>query len=316
MYDAIKFKINNLTQIEQSRLMKRFALFEVQKHNGKTFFHNKQNDNLKQNFRIYIKIENDVTFIELSLHKFYNLYKGLDLSNFNDFSFKNANEAFKLLADVLMLNICNSKVYFYEYGCNLEMANAPNTYMEQLKSIKTGRTNKLFTWNVYYKRFKAYSTERHSKIRTVFVLYDKSFESSQSGFLNVPKNLLRIEIKHKRIENNLTISDLQDATFQKELKSRFKRSFIDNCIFAKFPIKQKYTANQLQIYSDFENLGFAGADNKYKSQLELNTISKRTYKRRLNQLKVFAETDEKPIFVEKQTTVELKEKIRTKLSKL
>ncbi|MBN2664815.1 MAG: hypothetical protein JXR68_14290 [Bacteroidales bacterium] len=316
MFDAIKFRVDNLNTNQLQKLVERFALFEVRKHDNKIFWHNQQNSNLKQNFGIYIKIEDGKTHVELSLHKFYNLFRNIDLSNFNDFSFQDTNGALQMLDNVLKVPILKSRLYFFEYGLNLEMTEPPNNYMNDLKSIQQGKNKKEFTWNIYHKKFKLYSTERHSKIRTVYVLYDKTFESKENGFNNVPEKLLRLEIKHKRIEKKIYLADLMDYNFQSELKSKFKKSFIDYCIFEQFPIKQSFSANQLQIFSDFENLGFEGAENKFYNQLQLGSISKKTYKRRIEQLKIFNETSVKPVFVEKKTTIELKEKIWTKLSTL
>lgn len=314
MYDAIKFRLDNLEDYQIQKLIERFALFEVRKHDNKIFWHNQQNANLKQNYGIYIKIEDGKTKIELSLHKFFNLFQNKDLSNFNDFSFEDANTAFKMLENTLEIPIYNGKIYFFEYGVNVQMQNTPNSYMNDLKSISTGRNKKPFTWNVYHKQFKVYSTERHSKIRTVFVLYDKTFESIESNFDNVPENLLRIEIKHKRIEKKIFVSDLIDNVFQKDIKSKFKRSFIDYCNFEMLPIKQNFSGNQIAIFEDLQNLGFDGALNKYLIQMQHDTISRRTFNRRKKQLEFFEKTEKKPIYQEKKSTIEIKEKIMTKLS--
>jgi len=315
MYDAIKFRLDDLTIHQQKKLIERFALFEVKKHDKAFFWHNQQNSNLKQNFGIYIKIDSEKrTYFELSLHKFFNLITQKDVHNYNDFDFRDANIAFEMLENLLELPIDNAKVYFYEYGLNLVMNEKPVKYSIDAVSVRIGRKPKPFTWDIRQKKDKLTSTEKSKNIRTAYIFYDKTFESKENGFSDVPDNLLRLEIKHLRPDKKPTIKDLKNDFFQKNLKSNFKRAYI-TAKYKMIFVKGKFSNAQIEIFKTFEKHGFENSLQIYNDDYLHGAISKRTFARKKKDLIIFA-SGIKPQQIEKKTVTELKNKIVSKLALL
>lgn len=279
MYDQIKFCLPNVLSREQiEKIIIRFALYKSEERN-KTFYHNAQNTGLKQCKGIYIKIENDFIFIELSLHKFWNELNGRGLRNDNNFTFEQATTTIFDLQRFLEFEILQSKVYFYEYGLNIKATNELSFFTNDIIGVKAKDIHE-FTWVVYHKKFKVYSTERRKVIRTVFVIYDKTYEMLQKDFFDVEPNLIRIEIKHKRIENKKNLLDLFTNEQKNIIMTNLKKNFIDNIIFKKNRDKN----TNLQDYLIYENIKKFGVDytkDLFWQEFKNGVISQRTYKRRI-----------------------------------
>lgn len=317
MYDHLKIKIENPFNQEQTEnFKKRFLLFEVQTHDKKIYWHNAQNSNLHQNYGIYIKLRNNTFEISFSIHKFYNAVNYKISTNYNDFNFENVKTAFKQLSDVLQININEAKIIEYEYGLNIQMTLNPKDYFADVISIKQNKIIKPFTWVTYYKKYKVYSTEKHKDIRTIFQMYDKTFECLEDKIKDVPINILRVEIKHKRLSKALFIKDLLNKDFYNNCKTMIKRNFIQNIEFKKYHVKGRFTELEKEIFENIENTGVDETIGKYHNEYLHGIISEVTYKRRKKEVYKIATRNDKPEYIEKITVTEFKEKIISKLKEL
>lgn len=287
MYDNIK--LNIAYQFKTKKELDDFC----EKHNlssdWKGIYSNGNKKNLQQNKGIYIKVyqptktqKGKITIV-FSLQKFYNEIKGESRQNWNDFNFKQANEAKRLLDDFLKLETDTAKVMFYEIGINVKTAKPQKKYLEQLDCISIkGRELKILE-DVTRKEYTQYSTNRSKEKRIVYVFYNKTYEAqskytSDKDKNSVPKNILRIEMKYKRSIENIKFARLFDTDFQKSLFEEFAEKITEKLRYKTKQVNPpKLTNKQFELYKRQKATSPSRTRAELKKKCECNELTKRQY---------------------------------------
>ncbi len=325
MYDNIKMRLISYTPKQTAYIKNRFSLFETSDKN-KPYYHNRGNETLTQNHNIYIKIEEGVMYIELSLQKFYNSITTGKQINYNDFSFKQANKAYIKLKELLKLNISKANVLIYEYGINVLMSKEPEAYMKQIKGFEINKQYKKVIEDRRYKEYKLYGTNQSKNKRTIYIMYNKTYEtyskiknidSEPETIALIPKTLLRIETKIKRPSRTIELRELFITNFQKQIKQSFLLNFTQNIEFKQIHIKTKeMTSNNEQLYRQIRENGVNETLKDIEQQFKNNAISKRTYNRRIDYIKLLNNNNLLPLYKQTLEETEFKQLIINKLNKI
>jgi len=307
MYDHIELHYESESHQYIDFLVNRFSLFAVNT-NKSTFLHNHRNDTLIQNLGLYIKIEDTKMkntkkiIVRFSLHKFYNTNCNKRLFNYNVFSFKEATQAAANLKTVLKHDLSCAKVKGYEIGLNIQLLDTAFNLMSQLRYFNGIKEIIRIVWDRRLKLYTLFGTESTPDKRVVLVFYDKTHEVKSSTdnpqtLLEVPKNLLRIELKQKRVEK-IYFNDLFSADFIKICKAKFKGYFVDNLIFERYFVPDAFfnSTDKKIIYEDFELFGSQYVIDKNNDTFFDNNISARTKQRRAAFITQMIEEKKSPIY--------------------
>ena len=320
MFDNVRLKLKHkFSPDELETFCSRHNLAKEQTAN---VYSNRALKNLTQNKGIYIKVEpaNGVVKIECSLHKLYNETTSGKRQNWNDFNFEQAQTAADWLQSWLGLELQAAKVVRFELGINIECDHPPETYMKQLDCITVNNRAMRILEDPKYKEYKAYSTNRSKDKRIVYVFYDKTFEArtkytASEDKKSVPDNILRIEMKYKRV-SGLEFKELMNRAFKLELLKEFAQRFTEGL---KFITQQrnppKLTPKQFELYKALKRHGKNKEVAASKEDYKAKRISKRQYYYKLHLIEKLMEITE-DLEVVSGEIEELQGKIRTKIERL
>ncbi len=301
MYDNIRLLLPYpfTYELERETFCKRFNLFIKDEKKG--ILHNKGYEGLGQNKGIYIKIElplekrKGTLSISLSLHKFYNAMINNDLRNYDYFSFDNANEAYRLLSDLLKIDLSMSVVKQFEVGINIETKTDPDEYMRELSLITVKARKMRIIEDLHYKEYKQYSTHKDRDKRIIYIFYNKTFEarSKQKDVVkreNIPENILRIEKDTHRPVEKIYFYQLFEPVFQQLTKQEFKQRFVEDLEYKAHYIKTKdINKIQLDVIETIESVGTEKAIQEQKELVKQGIKTKRQLQYFMKQVKEITE---------------------------
>jgi len=323
MYDQIRltspYPFNS--DKEREYFCQRFGLFNQNYNKG--IYNNSGYKDLSQNMGMYMKLEDPSNnqrgklTLSVSLHKLYNFHTGIGYQNYNDFDFFQANKTRKLLVQMFpMLDMSKIRVNEYEIGINVIASKSPELYFTELKGIENKGILKRIIEDRRIKEYHMYGTNASDRTRSVYVFYNKTAESKNCKYKNVPNNLIRIEKKNKRIEN-LYFDHLFDSFFQKEILKKLENEFVEYLSYKEYPKPNTgFRKNDFDLMELISENGQGEAINEIKNQLKTNLISKQTY---YNRLKRIDELEKFPIssyFEISESARELKFLIAKKINEL
>lgn len=323
MYDNIKMLLEkNLSGGEIEKFCTNCNLRQTTKEG---VFDNQNERNLKQGKGIYIKLEIRETkaariTIECSLHKLYNEITSGTRQNWNDFNFMQANQAAEYLSTFVGMELGGAKILRYEIGINIKTEKAAEIYFKELESIiYKGREMRILE-DVKYKEYKQYSTNRSKDKRIVYVFYDKSHEAKSKAPADkrneIPNNIIRIEMKVKRIDGSLKFATITDKTFERELLKDFAMKLKEGI---KYKTKQKQpprlTPKQFEMYKEIKRIGVEKAAKAATTARKENKITKWQYYYKLQLIKELSAINEELETVENEIQ-EFKALIFNKLKEL
>jgi hypothetical protein len=290
MYDNIRLLLPYpfICETEKDTFCSRFNLFVKDEKKG--ILHNKGYEGLEQNKGIYIKIELPTEnrkgsfTLSFSLHKLYNAMKYRHLYNYNDFSFENANEANKLLTDLIKIDLRFAIVKQYEVGINITTPLEPDDYMKELNHITVNGRKMRILEDLHYKEYKQFSTNKNKDKRIVYIFYNKTFEArsktkDKEKRGNVPDNILRIEKDIHRPTEKLYFNQLFESNFQQLTKQEFKQRFVEDLECKKYYVKTKEISNiQLDIIKCIDIKGVEQTLKEIKDRLDMGVLTKKQYR--------------------------------------
>ena len=288
MYDNIKLSLGVSFENEAKRdeFCARFGLST--KNEKLNIWHNAAEKNLKQHKGVYMHLKNNTLTLEFSLHKVYNYYVHKKSFNYNDFDFKEANEAAARLVELFnpYFDITQAVVKKYEVGINVLTSESPDLYLRELKQVNVNAKILPIKEDIHYKEYKQFSTQRDKDKRVIYIFYNKTFEArskkKEVERANIPENVLRVEKDNKRPIEKILFARLFDIDFQKLTINEFKQRFCNDLEYKGTPIKPENMSN-----ADFETLclihenGADGAREKYKRKFEAGNISKQWHYKKM-----------------------------------
>ncbi|MCF1420443.1 hypothetical protein [Mangrovimonas futianensis] len=200
MIDNIKFKISTIDKlrfeesIEKNELISLRSTFDRQTGEANDYPKVGRLQNME------IRITKKAAIVKGSIHKYYNLMKGLGNQNYNDFSFKQFKLAIDDLCEKLQLDKKETKITNLEFGFNITVSKNPKLLLDEhilMFDLKDHNRKHNYKGNGSYKEFER--TDYKIKI------YDKG---KQYSILD--RNLLRVELKiiASRYLNRLGIINL------------------------------------------------------------------------------------------------------------
>ena len=200
--------------------------------------------------------------IKGSLHKFFNNGK----HNANDFKFTDVCNTVKELENKFKIIPEKSNLTNLEIGVNIELSIQVQSLLKMLVSLPTAQ----------FKEYKVNSLKVGYFVETtdkVFKIYDKgklTDKETQANIKQKNKNLLRIEIKYKRIRplhTKYDIKTLADLTTYNKVKDLYMEliSMFDSIIMNEKDIDvNELTTKQLLTFKDYINPLFWGDLTKHK----------------------------------------------------
>lgn len=290
MYDNIRIVAPYPFESEPERetFCTRFNLFVKDEKKG--ILHNKGYEGMKQNKGLYIKIELPTTgrkgsfALSFSLHKFYNSMVNNELYNYDNFDFDKANTAFKLLTDLLKIDLSRAAVKAFEVGVNIITPSDPDQYLSELNRITVNGRQMRILEDLHYKEYKQYSTNKDKDKRIVYIFYNKTFEarSKQKDIVkreNIPDNVLRIEKDTTRPMEKIYFGQLFAPNFQRMTKHEFKERFVSDLAFKTHYIKTKDISKvQLELIKSIDEKGVEQTLNEKKALLKMGAITPPQYR--------------------------------------
>ncbi len=290
MYDNIRIVAPYPFESEPERetFCTRFNLFVKDEKKG--ILHNKGYEGMKQNKGLYIKIELPTTgrkgsfAISFSLHKFYNSMVNNELYNYDNFDFDKANTAFKLLTDLLKIDLSRAMVKAFEVGLNIITPSDPDQYLSELNRITVNGRQMRILEDLHYKEYKQYSTNKDKDKRIVYIFYNKTFEarSKQKDIVkreNIPDNVLRIEKDTTRPMEKIYFGQMFEPNFQRMTKHEFKERFVSDLKFKAHYIKpNELSKYHFELSKSIDLIGIEETKNKQIKLLESGLMSERQFK--------------------------------------
>lgn len=191
---------------------------------GVVFYDNMNTKNLAQQKGVFIRIEtNQKLKVECSLHKYFNETKSGDRSNYNLFTMRDAENAFKHLIAEKVIPADDLRVYNYEIGINLNLSKNCRAFLDKMKSIGSVGNEKQLYVNPRYKDERVKTTVFHNHTRKYFKAYDKVFELRDRKKKHIPDgNILRIEIAYRRLDKCFAADFFQPANLNKMVEAFFR----------------------------------------------------------------------------------------------
>lgn len=328
MYDNIRLLITYpfRDEPELNEFCRRFGIYVKDEKKG--ILHNKGYETLEQNRGIYIKIElptekrRGTISLSFSLHKFFNTTNGNGLYNFNDFTFSQANAAYKKMIEIMPFDISKAVVKKYEVGVNVTTKTNPDDYMKELHIIMVRDRKMRILEDLHYKEYKQYSTHKDRGKRIVYIFYNKTFEARSKTKdpdkkKLIPDNILRVEKDNKRPFEKVFFSDLFTPYFQQLTKNEFKKRFTESLIYKTTPIKSKQiTAKQLELWKMLKEKGREQTFNYIEHSLNSGSITREQYRYRIKMLNEIIEKNIKPELKTSEQAKELKRLIESKIKQM
>jgi len=231
------------------------------------------------------------------LHKFYNAVKNNELYNYNDFNFKQANEAYYLLTALLKIDLSKAVVKKYEVGINIVVQCEPDEYMKELSLINVKGRKMRIIEDLHYKEYKQYSTHKDRDKRIIYIFYDKTFEA-RSKIKDpakkdcIPGNILRIEKDIHRPIEKVYFYQLFEIHFQQLTKKEFKQRFVEDLEYKALLVKTKcITIKQLEVIELIEAQGIDKAIQEQKNRVKHKICTKSQYDYFIKQVKAITENN-------------------------
>lgn len=192
--------------------------------NGVEFYDNLATKNLAQQKGVFIRIEtNQKLKVECSLHKYFNETNSGDRSNYNLFTMRDAEKAFKHLISEKAIPAEDLRVYNYEIGINLNLSKNCRTFLDKMKSVGSIGNEKPLYVNPRYKDERVKTTVFHNHTRKYFKAYDKVFELRDRKKKKIPDgDILRIEIAYRRLDKCLAADFFQPDNLNKMVEAFFR----------------------------------------------------------------------------------------------
>ena len=325
MYDNIRLLLPYpfKTENDLNTFCKRFGLFVKDEKKG--ILHNKGYETLEQNRGIYIRLEmptqkrkGNVAF-SFSLHKFYNSSQNKGLSNFNDFSFKQANEAYKMLTELMPIDVSKAVVKKYEVGINIATTGNPDDYMKELNLVKVKDREMRIIEDLHYREYKQYSTHKDKGKRIVYIFYNKTFEARSKQKDpdkrdNIPDNILRAEKDNRRPMEKIYFSQLFNPAFQQLTKNEFRKRFVSDLHYKAYPVKTKgITTKQLELWKLIQEKGEAETLEHYQTLFNQGAITRDQLRYVKNNIKLLLDEKIQPDISISKNAKRLKQMIIDKL---
>lgn len=312
MYDNIKLMlyVNTLSNYDAkvlADLKKRFSMNNQDLVKGTA--NNAGYQMLPQNKNIYISYVpfngtcSEHFIIQFSLHKVYNQVTHNNSQNYDKFTIKQAKEAFCLVIDMFLnhvgLDISTAKVVEFEVGVNVQVADSPETYMQELSHVEVGKKEIRITDNPKVKEFKMFCSNSSIKKKIVYTFYDKTAEilHKNAAAKDVPQNILRVEKDYKRREgiyfDDRNETDLFNDTFIALIVADFYNSFVNNLRFKESPIIQgnSMNAKTIQVFNLVKEFGKVGVYSEIERQRKEGLIGKMYYHRLKQKIDEFLNSD-------------------------
>lgn len=191
---------------------------------GVVFYDNISTKNLAQQKGVFIRIEtNQKLKVECSLHKYFNETNSGDRSNYNLFTMRDAEKAFKHLISEKTIPADDLRVYNYEIGINLSLSQNCRTFLDKMKSIGSAGNEKQLYVNPRYKDERVKTTVFHTHTRKYFKAYDKVFELKDRKKRRIPDgNILRIEIAYRRLDKCFAADFFRPDNLNKMVEAFFR----------------------------------------------------------------------------------------------
>lgn len=191
---------------------------------GIEFYDNLSTKNLTQQKGVFIRVEtNQKLKIEGSLHKYFNETINGDRSNYNLFTMRDAEKAFKHLISEKAIPADDLRVYNYEIGINLNLSKNCRTFLDKMKSIGSVGNEKQLYINPRYKDERVKTTVFHNHTRKYFKAYDKVFELRDRKKKYIPDgNILRIEIAYRRLDKCFAADFFKPENLNKMVEAFFR----------------------------------------------------------------------------------------------
>lgn len=191
---------------------------------GVVFYDNISTKNLAQQKGVFIRIEtNQKLKVECSLHKYFNETNSGDRSNYNLFTMRDAEKAFKHLISEKTIPADDLRVYNYEIGINLNLSKNCRTFLDKMKSIGSAGNEKQLYVNPRYKDERVKTTVFHTHTRKYFKAYDKVFELKDRKKRRIPDgNILRIEIAYRRLDKCFAADFFRPDNLNKMVEAFFR----------------------------------------------------------------------------------------------
>lgn len=315
-----------MNESERGQFCERFGLFV--KDERKKVLHNKGYETLEQNKGIYIKIELPTAkrkgniSISFSLHKFYNAMKKKGLYNYDDFDFCRANEAGRMLSELLTIDLSVATVKKFEIGINIVTEGDPDEYMKELSMIKVKAREMRIIEDLHYKEFKQFSTHKDRDKRIIYIFYNKTFEARSKTKdtykrETIPDNILRVEKDNHRPIEKVCFSQLFDPVYQQIIKQEFQQRFVSDLIYKGTPTKTKdITTKQLQIWSLLQEKGESEVKRYFESLRKRGAITQRQYYYSVQQIEEIGRKKIEPQIAISKRAKELRQLIINKICEM
>lgn len=192
--------------------------------NGVVFYDNISTKNLAQQKGVFIRIEtNQKLKVECSLHKYFNEANSGDRNNYNLFTMRDAEKAFKQLISEKAIPADDLRIYNYEIGLNLNLSSNCRTFLDKMKSIGSVGNEKRLYVNPRYKDERVKTTIFHTHTRKYFKVYDKVFELRDRKKKHIPDgDILRIEIAYRRLDKCFASDFFRPDNLNKMVEAFFR----------------------------------------------------------------------------------------------
>ena len=199
-----------------------------------------------KNFKGTYIFRNSSVLLEGSLHKFYKHGE-----NYDDFTYKQVKEAFKIIAKKFNKELKDIEITFVELGVNLIMTSLPEHYINCFKAL--GRN--IFIYMTPLSGSSKFTGKRCKSSLYDFKVYNKSADTKAKTITKAKPegNILRIEIAltSNFLRNNKLIFNAE------QLKNiRIFRKYI------RILVRAFMTSNKINIYSSKDLVGFSDKEVK------------------------------------------------------
>lgn len=189
-------------------------------------------DNEKLKFRdgFYLRIETKKSKglkLECSLHKFFNHINTNRQTNYDLFSFSNAQTTIEILDELTEIDLSGLKVTYFEIGVNLVLSKDCREYIDKMQTIGTLDNKRPLYVNPKYKNERIKTTIFHRDIKKVYKVYDKVFEMHDKKRTDAPPgipNILRIETTFRRVDK-MTVADLLKPEYIRKITDQFLKDW-------------------------------------------------------------------------------------------
>lgn len=231
----------------------------------------------------YMRIETETPEklkIETSLHKYFSFRKTGYQTNSDLFSFADARESVRMLAEQTGVELTAMQVGYYELGLNMILANDCKIYIDKMQTVGLLKGKRTLHNNPKYKGERIKTTEFDRDKKKVLKVYDKAFEMRDKKVIADGlecANILRIETTYKRVEG-VSLFSLLNPDAEKRHVDKFAKDW-RTVQFDPVIISPKGTTTQkIEICRDILKNGTEWVLNESFNKVQTGEITDRQYR--------------------------------------